>query len=51
MTIPDGSGTRGSGELVGQRLGGYLLESLLGAGGMAEVYRTREVAGSGATAA
>jgi len=44
MTIPEGSGARGSGELVGQRLGGYLLESLLGTGGMAEVYRAREVA-------
>ncbi len=47
MTTPGTpSGTSASesrkGELVGRRLGGYLLEGLLGAGGMAEVYRARD---------
>ncbi|HEU5441865.1 MAG TPA: protein kinase [Ktedonobacterales bacterium] len=30
--------------LVGRRLGGFVLESLVGAGGMAEVYRARDLA-------
>lgn len=30
--------------LAGRRLGGFVLESVLGAGGMAEVYRARELA-------
>ncbi len=32
------------GKLIGQQLGDYLLEGLLGSGGMAEVYRARELA-------
>jgi serine/threonine-protein kinase len=32
------------GELIGRQLGDYLLEGLLGSGGMAEVYRARELA-------
>jgi hypothetical protein len=42
------SGARGSatraGQLVGRPLGGFFLEALIGAGGMAEVYRAREIA-------
>jgi hypothetical protein len=42
MTAAGEGGSDGG--LVGRQLGDYLLEGLLGSGGMAEVYRARELA-------